>query len=103
MKSLYSARHTQQHDHNGMSLRGPQHMVRHVRAVGPAIPLLGPCAGNNTNTNTMSTKIQNPTNPTIEAVKNALTERTFSHGQLEVSSDKLRTVNDILALLLLTE
>ncbi len=46
----------------------------------------------------MSTKIQNPT---IETVKNALTERTFSHGQLEVSSDKLRTVNDILALLLL--
>ncbi|SJL08216.1 uncharacterized protein ARMOST_11579 [Armillaria ostoyae] len=34
----------------------------------------------------MSTKLQNPA---IETVKNALTERTFSHGQLEVSSNKL--------------
>ncbi|KAK0505173.1 hypothetical protein EDD18DRAFT_1456554 [Armillaria luteobubalina] len=34
----------------------------------------------------MTAKLQNPS---IEIVKNALTERTFSHGQLEVSPDKL--------------
>ncbi len=34
----------------------------------------------------MTTKLQNPA---IETVKNALTERTFSLGQLEVSSNKL--------------
>ncbi|KAK0476794.1 hypothetical protein IW261DRAFT_1490110 [Armillaria novae-zelandiae] len=34
----------------------------------------------------MSAKLQNPA---VETVKNALTEKTFSHGQLEVSPDKL--------------
>ncbi|KAK0225527.1 hypothetical protein IW262DRAFT_1356479 [Armillaria fumosa] len=34
----------------------------------------------------MSSKVQNPS---IETVKNALTERTFSHGQLKVFPDKL--------------